>query len=102
MSHKLFITEATIEYCRRFGDLISPVIVSSCPVERALKQRHYTLRAMITIISSWTSCCISPDIISTTPSDDRRGAGVLYYYNMYWKVHVLKLYKTRLSKHEFT
>lgn len=69
-----------MQYRRRFDDLISLVVVSSCSVERALKQRHYTLRAVITVISSWTSCCISPDIISTTLSNDR-GAGVLYYYN---------------------
>lgn len=81
-----------MEYRLRFDDLISSVVVSSCSVERGLKQRHYTLRAVITVISSWTSCCISPDIISMTPSNDRRGAEVPYYYNIHLrKVHVLKL-----------
>jgi len=80
-------------------NIVCDLMISSLPslylhVSRSVRWNKdiIALRSVITVISSWTSCCTSPDIISMTPSNDHCDAGVPYYYNIHLrKVHVLKL-----------
>lgn len=81
MFSRLLITDIMIEYRRRFVDLIFFVIVPW----RSSQTKTLYLRAAITVINPWTSCCVSPDIISATPSNDRR---VAKCYMLLYNIHL--------------